>query len=178
MLKIKSNIKLTNTLSRDTSSIVNWEEYIEYLNDEVIIPAVKDITKKVVIPSNLFGDVTVVLDTDIPLDDSDGKFEILITMYDIREDATEDEWYNNFTKDNTLLKELERAIETYIEDLNNAIDFKHPWDESLIFNDGRLYMEISPVCPDHTPEYVKFSIDNHFIDTDEIDGNLFVQEEN
>ena len=89
-----------------------------------------------------------------------------------------DLWQVLFTKDNTLLKGLERTIETYIEDLNKAIDFKHPWDESLIFNDGRLYMEISPVCPDHTPEYVKFSIDNHFIDTDEIDGNLFVQEEN
>ena len=39
-------------------------------------------------------------------------------------------------------------------------------------------MEISPIYPEHVPEYVKFSIDNHFINTDEIDGNLFVQEEN
>ena len=41
-MKIKTYIDQPNTISRDTSSINNWEEYIDYLNNEWIIPSIKD----------------------------------------------------------------------------------------------------------------------------------------
>ena len=177
-MKIKTYIDQPNTISRDTSSINNWEEYIDYLNNEWIIPSIKDISKQTIIKSTIFGDVTVVLDTDIPMNDSDGTFRILVTMYDNRKNANEDEWYDKFADDKTFINALEQTITSYIDDLNNVIEYKHPWEESLVFHDGRLYMEINSFCPEHTPEFVKFSIDNHFIDSEELEANLYVYNEN
>lgn len=88
----------------------------------------------------------------------------------------EDEWYEHMNDDPALIETIEHMIKTFIEKINCAIkDIKYPKNETLIFKDGRFYMEISPICSNHTPEYISLEVENN-INRDNLIYNIWVQE--
>lgn len=173
MHEIRSEIKFDNVISVDNSSITNWDDYIEYLND-IMYGLAGDSDKKLNYHSDKFGDLEILLYIDEALDDRDGKFVILIKINDSRDNFNEDDWYNDLADDVQFINFLENQLVQYINELNAAFNhIQFPKNEELIYMDENLYMRISPTNYKHTPEFVPFTIDTT-VDRDQLFDNIWV----
>lgn len=172
MHEIRSDIKFDTVISTDNCDIANWDEYIEYLNDIIFDIAGKD-DKMVDYHSAKFGDLKIRLYIDVALDD-DGKFEVLIITNDSRDNFNEDDWYDGLADDVQFVNFLEDQIVKYVNELNEKLSkILYPKGEELIYKDEELYMKISPINNQHTPEFVPFSIDTT-VDRDQLFDNIWV----
>ena len=173
MHEIRSEVKFATTLSADNSDIQNWDEYIDYLND-VIYKLTKDQDKKLNYHSDKFGDLSIIIYLDSPLDDDDGKFEIRLRIQDSRDNFNEDDWYDGLADDTAFMNYLEEQLIAYINELNPTLgQIQHPLGEELIYKNESLYMRISPINDKHTPEFVHFSVEPE-VDRDQIFDNIWV----
>lgn len=175
-MKLVTYCTVDTTLSSDQcSSIDNWDDYIEYINDIIYS---KHVEVRNVYTTNKLGNLGIIIDSDNLFDDKDGKAIIYITIIPTNDDKynTEDEWYNVFydeLKDNKkFIQFLESLVLEFINNMNEVV--KHiviPKMENLIFKNERFFMEISPLVSSHTPEYIPIQLDSN-IDINDFYSNL------
>lgn len=116
---IKVRVDLKNTFSEKSSSNSSndWDYYVDYLQD-TIYNKIKDNTNKVTFNSDIFGNLKIEIGFEEI--DIDGKFSISADIYYDTDKVTEDDWFDNFEKDNRLLEFLDDQFKKYVEDCNNT----------------------------------------------------------
>lgn len=173
-MRIRTECEFKTSLTTENSSIDGWDEYIEYLN-EIIYKRLGDKDTKSIYESDKFGTLEITVGIDEFIDDTDGDAHILVWIKPKNEELeyNDDDWYYYMTTSNGFVEFIESKVSEFVELVNTTIkDIQFPKNETLIFKDERFYMEISPICPNHTPEYVPFQIDT-YINKDDIVDNFY-----
>lgn len=176
MLDIRTYLNLDTSISMDNSNIENWEEYANYINNEVY-SRILDIDKKFIVQTNYFGNIEVILKPHDCLEDDEGKFVILIKMTVDNNTIDEDIFYNKFSKDTNLINSIVEHIIEYADEINERIkDIKHPLNENLIYKNENLYMELHPLFPKYEPTIVSLSLITNNINTDQLNDYLSIHQ--
>lgn len=174
-MRIRTECKFKTSLTTENSSIDGWDEYIEYLND-IIHKRLGDKYVKAIYESDEFGTLAITVGIYTFIDDTDGKARILVWIKPKNEELeyNDDDWYDYMTASNGFVEFIESKVAEFVELVNTTIkDIQFPKNENLVFKDEQFYMEISPIYPNHIPEYVPFQIDT-YINRDDIIDNLLL----
>ena len=115
-IKVKINLKNTFSEKSSSNSSNDLDYYIDYLQD-TIYDKIKDNTNKVTFNSDIFGNLKIEIGFEEI--DIDGTFSISADIYYDTDKVTEDDWFDNFEKDNRLLEFLDDQFKKYVEDCNN-----------------------------------------------------------
>lgn len=173
-MRIRTECEFKTSLTTENSSIDGWDEYIEYLND-LIYKRLGDKDMKATYESDKFGTLKITVGIDEFIDDSDGDAHIIVWIEpeNTELEYNDDDWYYYMKTNNGFVEFIESKVAEFVELVNTTIkDIQFPKNESLIFKNERFYMEISPICSKHTPEYVPFQIDT-YINKDDIIDNFY-----
>lgn len=173
-MRIKTECEFKTSITTENSSIDGWDEYIEYLND-IIYKRLGDKNTKAIYESDKFGTLEITVGIYEFIDDTDGDAHIIVWIKPNNEELkyNDYDWYDYMTTSNGFVDFIKSKVSEFVELVNTIIkDIQFPKNENLIFKNGQFYMEISPICPNHTPEYVPFQIDT-YINRDDIIVNFY-----
>lgn len=173
-MRIITECEFKTSLTTENSSIDGWDEYIKYLND-IIYKRLCDKDTKAIYESDKFGTLEITVGIYEFIDDTAGDVHIIVWIKPNNEELkyNDDDWYDYMTTSNGFVDFIESKVSEFVELVNNTIkDIQFPKNENLIFKNEQFYMEISPICPNHTPEYVPFQIDT-YINREDIIVNFY-----
>lgn len=179
MVKVTSEVNLTNSLSCSKNGVENLMDYLESINEAL---ETKDITLSTTINNSKLGTLKVRINNngieDCCDEISGALFKVNIEIIDERDNVNIDrDWYDELETNHEFIDSISKVVSDYVNSLNDVANkISHPVNEYLAFINGRLFMEISEYNHRHTPEYVSFSIDAD-IDTTEFVMNIYACEE-